>query len=45
MAWPEVSDEAAARSPPPPGPGRAAVEDLLVRTGRAPAARDAAREG
>lgn len=52
VPWPEVerrmnrlgeeNDEAAARSPLPPGPDRAAVEDFLVRTRRASAAREAA---
>ncbi|NEE08376.1 nucleotidyltransferase, partial [Streptomyces sp. SID7499] len=49
VPWPEVerrmnrlgeeNDEAAIRSPLPPEPDRAAVEDFLVRTRRASAAR------
>ncbi|WNF26270.1 nucleotidyltransferase domain-containing protein [Streptomyces sp. C11-1] len=52
VPWPEVerrmnrlaeeNDEAAARSPLPAGPDRAAVEDFLVRTRRASAARETA---
>ncbi|MFD3799177.1 DNA polymerase beta superfamily protein [Streptomyces californicus] len=51
VSWPEVerrmdrlgaeNDEAAARTPLPPEPDRAAVEDFLVRTRRASAARGA----
>ncbi|MEV6471108.1 nucleotidyltransferase domain-containing protein [Streptomyces sp. NPDC051657] len=55
VSWPEVerrmnrlaeeNDEAATRSPLPPEPDRAAVEDLLVRARRASAARDQAPAG
>ncbi|MFD3909580.1 nucleotidyltransferase domain-containing protein [Streptomyces sp. CB04723] len=51
VSWPEVerrmdrlgaeNDEAAARTPLPPEPDRAVVEDFLVRTRRASAARGA----
>ncbi len=55
VSWPEVerrmnrlgeeNDEAAIRSPLPPEPDRAAVEDFLVRARRASAARDQAPTG